>query len=185
MDGSKTGLKSNGNNGPTPLVKSSIYALGISGCLAPILYSLQAATLKEYFSVLSFSMMISACALLVGGLIGFLFGIPKLGNKNSNSLFIGNTNLEQISDWLTKVLVGIGLSQLSSLKNLFNYYMDQSQAGYGNFPSCRLFACCVLIYFSVGGFFIGFLLTKLYMERELLKAENEKHLLTKELSDNL
>jgi hypothetical protein len=31
-----------------------------------------------------------------------------------------NTNLEQISDWLTKVLVGIGLSQIEKLPNAFN-----------------------------------------------------------------
>lgn len=71
----------------------------------------------------------------VGALIGFLFGIPRVlqqdvipvskpapsgvtatsptteSSIDSYSLKV-NTNLEQISDWLTKIFVGLGLVQL-------------------------------------------------------------------------
>src|SRR5690242_16782606 len=39
----------------------------------------------------------------VGMSAGFIFGIPRGSHKYVNS------NLEQISDWLTKILVGVGL----------------------------------------------------------------------------
>src|SRR6185503_13654313 len=51
----------------------------------------------------------------VGALLGFVFGIPKTLQSNAPPAADGkaayqvNTNLEQISDWLTKMLVGVGL----------------------------------------------------------------------------
>ena len=75
----------------------------------------------------------------IGSMVGFLFGIPRIlqreqpqggtdpattatrtppseseGQHGAYSLRI-NTNLEQISDWLTKILVGAGLIQLQTL----------------------------------------------------------------------
>jgi hypothetical protein len=37
---------------------------------------------------------------------------PLPGAGSEPVAFRGNTNLEQISDWLTKILVGVGLTQL-------------------------------------------------------------------------
>src|SRR5688500_18795600 len=55
----------------------------------------------------------------LGGLVGFLFGIPKTvapsedGQNGIHRSWHPNTSLEQISDWLTKILLGIGLTQLT------------------------------------------------------------------------
>lgn len=69
-----------------------------------------------------------AMAYCVGGfLIGFLFGIPKVLQANetvaarANPQYRVNKNLEQISDWLTKIIVGLGLVQLRSVpRNLYD-----------------------------------------------------------------
>lgn len=161
-------------------IKISLYALGISGCLAPVLYALQSNSVSQFCSILGFSLMISSAALFAGGLIGFLFGMPKTvsstpGIENTESYeglsrYTGNTNLEQVSDWLTKVLVGIGLTQLTNISEMFNTYMEFSRIGFGEFSGSRIFAGCLLIYFSIGGFLISFLLAKLYMVKELVKA---------------
>src|SRR5215831_16764829 len=61
-----------------------------------------------------------------GGAFGFLFGIPKilqsdrLPEGSTNSTVIGyrqqvNTNLTEISDWLTKIIVGLSLISLSNI----------------------------------------------------------------------
>lgn len=64
-----------------------------------------------------------AC-LLSGATLGFLFGIPRslavpAGNGQAAAPagggFAHNTNLEQISDWLTKIVVGIGLVEAQSI----------------------------------------------------------------------
>src|SRR5262245_229949 len=78
------------------------------------------------------SIAVFGAATGVGCLLGFLFGIPRtlqrgsdagshqskagLGGEDSVGLpahrfFISNTSLEDISDWLTKIIIGIGLVQ--------------------------------------------------------------------------
>jgi hypothetical protein len=60
--------------------------------------------------IFGFSGMIGLASLLVGGLAGFLFGVPRwrasgeLGATAERGRFLPNTNLEQVSDWLTKIL---------------------------------------------------------------------------------
>jgi hypothetical protein len=73
--------------------------------------------------------IVAVAAACVGGLLGFLFGIPKLlqgplpasektGETGAANIapmprrFLGtNTSLEEISDWLTKIIIGLGLVQ--------------------------------------------------------------------------
>jgi hypothetical protein len=72
--------------------------------------------------------LVAGTFLLLGAIIGLLFGIPRAlqqekvigdsaGSGTSSagsgtaSGYRPNTNLEQISDWLTKILVGVGLTQ--------------------------------------------------------------------------
>ena len=80
------------------------------------------------------SVLLALCAAVLGGLIGFLFGIPRslqtsgpvqdhasvdaatsTIERSSVAGYRSNTNLEQISDWLTKILVGVGLIQFPSI----------------------------------------------------------------------
>ena len=61
--------------------------------------------------------MLSAAALIAGGFFGFLFGIPRYLATPGPMQVQPNTNLEQISDWLTKVLVGVGLTQIGKIYN--------------------------------------------------------------------
>jgi len=79
---------------------------------------------------LAIGLMAAAAAFALGALLGFLFGIPRSigssapdsgkasdeGNATGEGAaarhFTANTNLEQISDWLTKILVGVGLVQI-------------------------------------------------------------------------
>jgi tetratricopeptide (TPR) repeat protein len=72
-----------------------------------------------------------------------------------------NTNLTDISDWLTKTIVGVGLTQLyqvpaflwSSAGKLNKYGFDWD--GHG-----QLLALALFIYFAVGGFWLGYVATR-------------------------
>jgi CheY-like chemotaxis protein len=54
----------------------------------------------------------------IAALLGLVFAVPRARTENpdgSVARFVSNSNLEQISDWLTKILVGAGLVQLRAL----------------------------------------------------------------------
>jgi hypothetical protein len=69
------------------------------------------------------ALLIAGAGLAIGGALGFLFAIPR-GLRGQDAAantggaparlvdYRANTNLEEISDWLTKILVGVGLTQL-------------------------------------------------------------------------
>jgi hypothetical protein len=139
-----------------------------------------------------------ALAYCAGGfLIGFLFGIPKVLQGDEDALakeksaktsdkpekagnasptrYRVNTNLEQISDWLTKIIVGLGLVQLRNLpKNLYDAatWMARSfaasEANLGKAASC---AGSIIVLFSVTGFIAGYLMTRLYLAGAFRRAD--------------
>jgi tetratricopeptide (TPR) repeat protein len=112
----------------------------------------------------------SGACLFAGALVGFLFGIPKTVSdpKAIDSQKV-NTNLEDISDWMTKIIVGLGLAEIKSIPPYL-----QSAAGYiaftwGDSAANRAFGYALLLYFSVVGFLGGYLLTRTFLS-PLLKT---------------
>lgn len=104
--------------------------------------------------------LLSLSSLLVGALGGFLFGIPKMG-KGKDGGVKSNTNLEEISDWLTKIIVGIGLAQLPSIKDnviLLVGFVSDDLAG---LPKSIIFF--LFTYFLLYGFFFSYLSTRIYL----------------------
>lgn len=103
------------------------------------------------FGLFGFLFTIAGAAFAFGGLIGFLFAVPQalaeptatilntLQSNNGDSTstqglnapmtkqervrrFVANSNLIEVSDWLTKIIVGITLVNLSNLpKHIGNY----------------------------------------------------------------
>jgi len=72
-------------------------------------------------------LLVSGASFSGGGLLGFMFGIPRMiTNQNSSDSIISgraisqNDNLVQISDWLTKIIVGVGLTQLYNIPKSIN-----------------------------------------------------------------
>ncbi len=54
-------------------------------------------------------------AATLSGILGLIFGLPRALSDYQPAAaerYKGNSNLEEISDWLTKLLVGVGLVQL-------------------------------------------------------------------------
>jgi hypothetical protein len=102
------------------------------GLLAIAAYGLEGSSAPPMTTV-SVGCMTGMAAFVLGGLLGLVFGIPRSlqgsqvtdiaiqenGSRSSfakaNTNYQSNTNLEQISDWLTKILVGVGLTQLPAI----------------------------------------------------------------------
>lgn len=158
------------------------------GCLGIALYAVQTSSLAQFFSVLGIGLLIAGACVLSGGLLGFLFGIPralqhdKAEGKPSNGQgeerpedrtisYQVNTNLEQISDWLTKILVGVGLTQITSLPEALRRYSEFASPGLGNSSASKIFAVAVLVFYSICGFLISYLWTRLYLAGALRQAD--------------
>lgn len=158
-----------------PAVFSTIFLIA-SGLLGILLFSASQHGGKFLFKYLGISTAITLASLLCGGFVGFIFGIPKTlqqeeGDKDGQRRFGPNTNLEQISDWLTKILVGVGLTQVYELPTLISFIADKVGAAFGDTPEGRVFAVAIIIYFVVGGFMLGFIVTRLYLPRAFEYAE--------------
>ncbi|WHQ71995.1 hypothetical protein [Methylorubrum extorquens] len=141
-------------------------------CAVAVAYCLGQATDPRAFAT---SLSVVACVLvascLSGALTGFLFGIPRLlaqgepaaafpadepggGPRTKVRPLVGNSNLEEISDWITKILVGLGLvhanDAVSTVRGLAAYV---STSGLRGAPASDLLVMGV----GLSGLLIGFL----------------------------
>lgn len=113
-------------------------------------------------------------AMAVAGVVGFIFGIPRARavapavngevappDKWASLRFEPNSNLEQISDWLTKILVGAGLVQLAAVPGFLRELGVYLGGGLGDVGPA---ASVALVLYGVG---VGFLLAYLWARLRL------------------
>ncbi|BCW88720.1 hypothetical protein sos41_18620 [Alphaproteobacteria bacterium SO-S41] len=160
------------------LVFQLLFALGQGGdcgtCTWGVLKSVQ---------IVAFAALNTICAFAVGILIGFLFGIPKTERPKDDpkpapgaaqaapaepmrrpTNYIVNANLEEISDWLTKIIVGIGLIELRNVPGYLTGYGEWAAAGLGGDPKIgAVVAQTVFVAYLVLGMLAGYLITRLYV----------------------
>jgi hypothetical protein len=121
------------------------------------------------------SLILGGAALLVGGLLGFLFAIPRRDVERSpdsnGSRYSANTNLEQISDWLTKILVGVGLTQLREIGETLTRVANFFAPALAGDAQAQPFALCVIVYFSTTGFMFAYLWSRIYLGHVMDLAE--------------
>jgi hypothetical protein len=85
-----------------------------------------------------------------------------------------NTNLEQISDWLTKIIVGETLVELKPAMERIESAAILIGESLANKKS---FAYAILVYFSTSGFLGSYLLTRLFLQRafsEVIRSETNE-----------
>lgn len=72
-----------------------------------------------------------------------------------------NTNLTDISDWLTKTIVGVGLTQLHEAPGFIWSFAGKVNAAGFQWPGHgQLLALALFVYFAVGGFWLGYIATR-------------------------
>lgn len=114
------------------------------------------------------TLAMGVASMLVGGLIGLLFAVPRRASEGDRPLrngtdaarrsdYAGNDNLVKVSDWLTGALTGIALATASDLARTLWKVSLLVLPGY---PA--LVAACV-----IGGFASGFLLAYLRLRAKL------------------
>jgi len=122
--------------------------------------------------------------LLTGTATGFLFGIPKIhqdessrtGNtSNTTYRQVVNTNLVEISDWLTKIIVGLGLIHLHKIVPYITGAASQLASGLkdGNADNALAFSYGIVIAYPVLGFLFGYLTTRMFLAPAFSRADQD------------
>ena len=160
--------------GPDDEVPRLFWWLPVAGLAAVLAYSItQGFFTTKSLVVLSTASISAGAALLVGAFLGFLFGYPQRSSaaqgtaRASAAFFELNTNLAQVSDWLTKILIGIGLVELGGLVDRLSDVGSALGSQLGKSEATEAFATGLVIYFLVAGFLLAYLWTALRFARML------------------
>jgi hypothetical protein len=206
----KTEEKTTGND----LRNTSIFLGGVAvvGLLALLIWA-------QGWSAFAFRLLIMGGAGLVGGVFGLLFGIPKSvsdpasvpqaparspnssSEKNATadseiddgrrSGYTVNTNLEQISDWLTKIIVGVSLTQIPTIREQFHQmatyfgdgFISATQPTVG--PAAPVAAAAIIVYGLTGGFLAGYLFTRIFLPGAFERVDQELRNRNRELKTKI
>ena len=161
------------------------------GCIVTALYAVQAS--GRFLAVFAVALAVAGAATITGALLGFVFGIPRsLQGTDAGATatpkpgvasaaatqssgrepgYRPNTSLEQISDWLTKILVGVGLTQLTQIPSALESYSDHVGKSLGAVQGADIFVGATSLYFVVCGFLGAYLWTRLKLGQALSEAD--------------
>lgn len=134
-------------------------------------------------------------AFMAGSLAGFLLGMPRFVSAQRNGdgdRYEPSTSLEQISDWLTKILIGVGIAQASSAVNAVDSFLaGRITTSLDDDPAAYPVALASLLVSVISGFYAAWLLTRLYLAGALKNADADvlrnaaEHVEDSDLKDQL
>lgn len=165
--------------------------------LMPLLgIALLAALYKGYTEhAISAVMLWSVASLSVGATLGFLFGIPKSGSAAARqdlkmerakasasggpeaetvpSRWRANTNLEEVSDWLTKIVVGLTLVHWATIRDDVIAISANMAATFHDKPTGadQSFASALVVGFFTLGFLSGYLYTRMFLQGAFARSD--------------
>jgi hypothetical protein len=145
-------------------------------CVAVGLFAMfSAATRQEYWQAhnvaraIGYGILIAGSAFISGVLAGYLFGLrPTDNSKNSANQPSSpppQTNLVEIADWLTKIILGAGLVQLTRLPGpIWTFAQTMAKGVSGADPNLETpnpaMALAIMGFFSTCGLLYGYLWTR-------------------------
>jgi hypothetical protein len=122
-------------------------------------------------------MLLGLAGMSTGGMVGFLFGLPRSHTQDGAEQagttatkdgvvrlrYEPSTNLEQISDWLTKLLIGVGLVQLQHVGDALAAIGDMvARSQHPPVESVAVVTQAIFVLSVAIGFIGTFLWTRLY-----------------------
>lgn len=112
--------------------------------------------------------------------VGLLFGMPKRNNKKETNYSLNN-GLTEIADWLTKIIIGVGLINLKEIPGYFVALGEYVRiAAKYDGQLLNIYTIGIVIYFGFLGLFIGYNYMRLvrvskykYSDENLMRKELE------------
>jgi hypothetical protein len=169
-----------------------VFFAGISAMLDKVFDHIDQG-IAQGLRVFSLSLLFAAASTVSGWLLGLLFGIPRslavpgaapqapttqqpdpaagvtpTGTPAASAASRVNTNLEDVSDWLTKTIVGVGLTQLFYVPPFIWHVAGKlNDHGFAWDKYGQLLALCLFLYFAPGGFWLGYVGTRTILTKLL------------------
>lgn len=170
--------------------QAGLAVFGLVFALLAIVWFVRPLQGDQAASAFASTLMFAAAAQASGAAFGFLFGVPRTrivsaapdsGSTASQTHIQGepaisqlpnapNTNLEQISDWLTKILVGVGLTQASAIAHGFESLVNSISQGLP-VANAQPFVGALLLFSAVLGFLTGWVLARVWIARLLAASD--------------
>ena len=157
-----------------PTMRAALQA-GFFGSAMLVLYALTQDWWRGSAIAFAVGTLASLGAGAIGGGAGFLFALPRFGSTAAmqefdeetrqsvkddtvSAVFTPSDNLVQISDWLTKLLIGAGLVQLGNIGRTLGQLIGQIAGGLTDTSSdtapasARVIAGSILVYYALLSF---------------------------------
>ena len=114
----------------------------------------------------------SGASFFLGGIAGFLFGVPRTITVDQRGVatdtrYMDNTSLEEISDWLTKIVVGLGLVQFKEFLTALDALGMRIGVAIGSGPAAQVVGLSSVLYGFVCAFIYYYLWTRIYLPEVL------------------
>jgi hypothetical protein len=153
-----------------------LYLVPAAGVTGIAVYSFAGGTPRA--TVFGFSLLWSAAAWIFGGFLGFLFAIPQSATRTTANGgeargYRSNSNLEEVSDWLTKIIVGIGLVELTNLTGAVDRLINFIEPSLGRGTDNDGYILAFLLLFTTCGFLSVYILTRVYLGVLFAQTEGE------------
>jgi hypothetical protein len=161
---------------PTQRVTSGLRYSPLAALVAILLYTPAADSFWAGVELFAVGAIVFGAAFGVGAIIGFLFGIPRRIQREGVETAAGaglsvNTNLEQISDWLTKIIVGVGLVEIGSIAGGLNSVAEGIELSTS--ANAKTFALALIVYSLVDGFLLAYVWTRVELSAQLNLADRQ------------
>ncbi|MCO8269768.1 PASTA domain-containing protein [Actinoplanes sp. TRM 88003] len=169
----------------------SVFVVGLLFAMTLVSVLLALASSDGGAGVTAFLLFVAAAA--VGAGLGFLFGLPRAraaeaseaaaNDGRAATFYLTNSNLIKVSDWLTTIVIGLGLVNLGkvvpSLRSLAGALHDPL----GSTAYAGAVGISVLIIGLLAGFILNYLWTSIRVRELLEEAERQNQQTVPDLSN--
>jgi hypothetical protein len=177
--------------------QGSLQLLVLASCatLAGVVLLAAYAWQERSLRIFAVGALVTLAATAAGSVAGFLFGLPRYSPvlavpvseaespaqssltaaaqaRAAAGIYTPSNNLEQVSDWLTKLLLGAGLVQLGHIGNWFGGFLDGLASAMTSAPGsvppiAHAIAGSIIVFYTSYGFLFGYIITTLWYRRRL------------------
>jgi hypothetical protein len=167
-------------NQSAPIVMAAYAVCFATATVAILLYAIGH---NNPWQVIALGSLFGGGAEVAGGVIGFLFALPRsitvgipTGSDGQSRELRGitvrpNTNLEEVSDWITKIIIALTLTQLGKIPGAAGRLFVMLGHSLGGSSQDVAFAGSLVVFSFIVGFLMGWLVTRMFIGRWMAASD--------------